>query len=113
MCGCSASYANMSGNEYIGLTRVPSNGYANTTGVAGNPEEKVTTTADKVGAVTEKASGILGQIKSVTDVFSGKTTSTGSTEAPASEKKDKMIYLYAAGGLLVLVAIIFAIKKLR
>ena len=124
MCGCSASYANMtgSGNEYIGLTP-PAPKYGNAAG----SEEKITTTglpatglpatglpatATKLGQAADKAGGLLGQFKSVTDVFTGNTSATGVSE-PAVEKKDKMIYLYVIGGLLVLVGIAFAIKKLR
>ena len=105
MCGCS-SYANMSGNSYIGLTP-PAPKYGNAAGT----EDKITTTATKVGETAEKAGGVLGQIKSVTDVFTGKTSPQASSEA-SPEKQDKKVYLYAIGGLLLVVAIIFAIKKL-
>lgn len=107
----------MAGNEQYGLvpTHASFSGaevaigvedFANSTG----SENTVSATADKVGDVASKATDLLGQVKSVTDVFSGKSSATTPDEV-APEKQDKKVYLYAAGGLLALLLVIFIVKK--
>ncbi len=78
-------------------------------GNAAGDEDKAAQVAEKVGTAADKAAGVLGTIKGLADSFKG--GGDAATEVTV-EKKPTQWYLYGIGGLVLLVAIVFAFKKL-